>query len=77
VIMDELELKQAIKSKINSNTARLEGLCKEKVQVAQLHYLCFDAMETCFEWYDHEITVCKENLEAYRKRLEEIKNNGV
>lgn len=75
--MDELELKQAIKSKINSNTARLEGLCKEKVQVAQLHYLCFDAIEKCFEWYDHEIEVCNENIKAYRKRLEEIENGNI
>jgi hypothetical protein len=75
--MNNEELRQAIQSKINSNTARLEGLCKEKVQVAQLHYLCFDAMETCFEWYDHEIEVCRENLKAYKKRLEEINNGNI
>jgi hypothetical protein len=73
--MNYEELRQAIQSKINSNTARLEGLCKEKVQVSQLHYLCFDAMETCFEWYDHEIEVCNELIESYSKRLEEIKAN--
>jgi hypothetical protein len=75
--MDEFELRLRIGGKINSNTKRLEGLCKEKVQVAQLHYLCFDAMETCFEWYDHEIEVCRENLKAYKKRLEEINNGNI
>jgi hypothetical protein len=34
-------------------------------------------METCFEWYDHEIEVCRENLKAYKKRLEEINNGNI
>lgn len=77
MIMDELELKIRLEGKIESDAKRLEGLCKEKVQVAQLHYLCFDAMDKCFEWYDHEIEVCNENIKIYRKRLEEIKNGNI
>ena len=77
MIMDEFELRLRIGGKINSNTKRLEGLCKEKVQVAQLQYLSFDVREKCFEWYDHEIEVCSENIKAYRQRLEEINNGNI
>lgn len=71
----EEELRLEIERKFHSSMQRLEGLCKEKVQVAELHYLSFNAMETCFKWYDHEIEVCNENIKAYRERLEEMKAN--
>jgi hypothetical protein len=75
--MNEEELRLEIERKFRSSMQRLEGLCKEKVQVAELHYLSYDAMETCFKWYDHEIEVCNENIKAYRERLEEIKNGNI